>query len=216
MRIALALACLACTGCISARVVPPPAAPAGIVPSHLRSVAGPRGKDQGTLVLDVPRGALSGPDHAASRARVEIVQVVAGEEVLTPVCETPCSVNVPTGKWTLRFTSLADEHLTSTADVEVKPWRTLVRHQLGYEQKLGPASGFGGLLLGGVGLVGTLVGTATIAGNGARTANSDKTALGAALLSIGVVVFATGWLILHLGRGERQPGATTIVTLPAR
>lgn len=206
MRVALALALVACTGCISARVVAPPAAPAEIVPARLRSVAGPRTKGQGTLVLDVPY----------TRASVEIVQTVGGEEVITPVCETPCSANVPVGKWTLRFTSLESAHLTSTAEVEVKPWRTLVRHQLGYERKLGPASGFGGLLLGGVGLVGTLVGTATVAGNGARTATGDKTALGAAMLSIGLVVFATGWLVLHLGRGERQPGATTIATLPAR
>lgn len=194
------------TGCISARVVPPPAAPADIVPKELRSVAGPRGKSEGTLVLDVPH----------TRARVEVLQVVHGEEVITPVCETPCSANLPLGAWTLRFTSMTNERLTSTADVEVKPWRTLVRHQLGYERPMSSAAGFGGLLLGGVGLVGTLIGTATIAGNGATATGDDKRPLGGALLAIGVTVFATAWTLLHVGRGERQPGATTIATLPAQ
>jgi hypothetical protein len=120
------------------------------------------------------------------------------------------------GTWTLRFTSVTNERLTSTAEVEVKPWRTLVRHQLGYERPMSPGVGFAGLFLGGVGLVGGLIGTATIAGNGARATSDDKTALGAALLVIGVSVFATAWVILHLGRGERQPGATTILTLPAQ
>lgn len=206
MSRALALLALAATtGCISARTVAPPGAPPDIAPRTLRSSAGPRGKGEGTLVLD-----------ANQRARVEIVQEVKGEEIVTPVCETPCSANVPLGTWTLRFTSITDEHLTSTAEVEVKPWRQLVRHQLGYERGMPSAIGFSGLLLGGVGLVGALIGTATIAGNGATATGDDKRPLGAALLAVGVSVFAGAWTILHLGRGERQPGATTIVTLPAQ
>ena len=191
MRLAALL--LLCTGCIAQKIDPPPAAPIALDPRVMTA---------GNVVLDV-----TGQVHAKVFAEQP--------DGLIELCTTPCAFTLQPGKYTLRFKDPKDAHRTSTADIEVpKTGRILVRHALGFERRLPTGVGYGGLLLGGVGLVSALIGGATLAGGGstAKSAN-DNRAVGGVMLGVGALMFAGAWLMLGLYRGERQDGATTITSL---
>lgn len=153
-------------------------------------------------------------DVAGRSARVDAVQKPNTlDETLVALCDTPCSVNLPEGRHFLRFTAKDDEHLTSSAIVDVTRGRTLVRHALGYRRPLSPSAGLGGLILGGAGLVGGLVGASMLATPSSSPDARASRAIGGALLGIGLGFVGGAWVLLHLARGETQPGATTIVKL---
>lgn len=196
---ALALAA-PCAGCITARVVPPPGKPLPVAPR----VA------SGNVVLDVV-----GQRHADAAVYQE--RGAPGER-LVPLCTTPCGVDLKPGRYTLRFSDPKDCALTGTAEIEVPPTgRILVRHALGYERPLPGSVGFGGLVLGGVGLVGVLVGGSTaIAGSSDPSQDAGTRALGGLMLGLGGLMTAAAWTMLHAYRGERQEGATTVAPIAPR
>ncbi len=183
---------LLCTGCLGQRTFAPPAAPFPIAPKV---------EGAGNVVLDV----------AGRKANAYAVQ---GEEDVF-MCVTPCVVSLRQGSYTFRFTDPSNARLTSTADFVVPAsGKILVRHMLGYDRKLSPGAGFAGLTMAGVGLVAAFIGAAA-AGNpsGAMEAGSLSQGLGAAMLIGGGLLFGGGVVILVLGRGERQEGATTVTPL---
>jgi hypothetical protein len=194
----VAFAAIFCAGCISQRVLPAPAAPLPIEP---------RIDGAGNVVLDV-----TGQQHAHAYA---VQKIGTPEEELVLLCTTPCAVTLQPGMYTLRFTSQKNTRLTSTADIDVPArGKILVRHALGLERPMPSAIGFSGLLLGSVGIVGTLIGVSTVAAGGSTAASANSTrAVGGVMLGLGVVMFSGAWALLRYGRGVRQDGATTVSAL---
>src|SRR5689334_16230811 len=129
MRRACVFFIFAC-GC-GVRELPPPEAPAAVVPS-------------------IPDGPDAPPEEGAGRLLLETVDEPAKVERVTErteppngmgtygvktelVCITPCAVDGPTGAVSLVFTSLEDPTKKGTADVRVARGTTVVRHHLGVE-----------------------------------------------------------------------------------
>ena len=135
------------------------------------------------------------------------------EELL---CITPCAVDLRHGAHQLVFASRHDAERSSTAEVVVGEKTTVIRHAIGREHRISPSYTAGIFLaVGGAGL--SLVGGAIAAtgldpsprADGSPVDGTPFLVTGLVVLGVGLVMGATGAILMTSHRPVEQPGATT-------
>lgn len=122
---------LGSAGCFSVERLPPPAAPARVVPPIDRG--GPPAPGLGRVILDVEGDQatvlrVSGGSVGASGAGA----VFSGSlEVTRPLCVTPCQVDLAPGPHGLRFVSRTDDDQRGDAFINIDQATTVYRYKLG-------------------------------------------------------------------------------------
>jgi hypothetical protein len=133
------------------------------------------------------------------------------------LCMTPCSVDLRQGAHTLLFESLSDPTRRSSADINVTAPLSAVRHSLGRNKPLSPATLAGIMLIAG-GSALTLAG-ATVAAVGATASNTpgpdspgfnrpEAIGIGLGTLGVGLVLGVIGAVVTAQHRPIEQPGST--------
>lgn len=218
-RVSVAL-CVAAIQSCATRYLPPPATPERVVPRVGYAAPTPR-EGEGQVTFDAV-GERARVERVTSRT--QNVNLSAGltlgrrgtntltptvQYSLAPLCETPCTVNLPLGTHEVMF-SAADPSSgrASTVFVQSEPAPTIVRHAMGTQ-----STNLGGLI--GAILLGTFSVTAVLVGgvlallhdpDDPRTEGLDT----AGFVTLGVGV-ALGVGAVSLGLTSRpvyQPGST--------
>lgn len=191
------------TGCIAGKTVPPPGEPVEIAPSSLRMDAPPPSSGRGRLVLDTV---------GTTATAFEIVEKKDDPDgrVVTPLCETPCAVNLARGKHQLAFVSPRGQVARETVEVFAQP--SVSRVALGYVETH-PVLWYSGALSACAGAVGLMLGFVLVGQGDApdRDPGAVRTAheTGGAVLAASTGLLGAAWLLLHLGRTEIQASRMT-------
>ena len=213
-------------GC-SPHIVPPPAAPAKIVPV-VADDRGPPARGNGRVILDAEG------EHARV---VEVVGTAMGSVsggrrsfdldavIVRSVCVTPCVTDLSYGTHELVFSSEIDPEKGSTVNVEVGGGTSVLRESMGYTHI------HSGLLVGGgslvtLGVLGVFTGTVLAAvgashqdtgfnSDGTKRDSGMGTGPGFTVLGISATAVVAGIVLLVLGaQPETQQGSATQWRLP--
>ena len=127
-----------------------------------------------------------------------------------PLCMTPCVTALSSGLHVLRFKSETD---TGTSDVVVQldHGSKVVRHTLGRVNEGSEAANFTAIMLAVLGGTSLFIGSLVLAtaDDGPPSKVENKERAGAALVAGGGGAVVLSIPLFLLGRGTRQPGATT-------
>ncbi len=196
--------------------LPPPAAPAKMLPAPPEVPSDPVPEGGGRLVLD------------ANGEQARVVEV-AGTTVQSrgytfnfiaqrPVCaSTPCVVDVPRGPHHLLFLSKTDENRGSDVELDVGARPRVIRHAMGERIEHGALKAGSNVALT-LGILGAITGGSVMfAGALSSGVSSDPTSnagngtltAGGAVLGISAGVLALGITLGILGRTEVRKGSTT-------
>jgi hypothetical protein len=198
-RLTFALLSSLFTGCMTAHVLPPRAAPPAVMPA-VSMPSEPAPPQHGRVVIDVTDGAM---DVVAQRNApfAGTGGAVAG---VGGLCRTPCVRDLPLGHYDLFFSGLQqDPSRGDRAALEVHEGvNVLLRAPGKYETPRAFQPGPFALIMGGlaVGVSGSLAGPA-IGGDG-----GGALAVSAALVGVGMIVAG---LIVYDYRAEQQDGTST-------
>lgn len=198
------------------RELPPPTPPARTFPSVSVPPAPPE-EGEARVVLDAN----------GERAMVTEVTawtsstgwIVGGSTTLEattdqehPVCLTPCVTAFSRGLHLLRFKSQSDSR-TSDVAIQLDDRSKVVRHAMARVEEGPSAANIGGAVMIALGVTALIAGSLMFVESGSANAlpseaRNEQTA-GAALLVGAGGAFALSIPLFLLGRGTRQPGATT-------
>lgn len=208
------------TGCAT-RYLPPPARPARVEP-RVGSAPPPPPEGEGRVTLDTPGGTARAElitqrtQMAGARGGTFVghhghaAYVGSTQYTLRPLCQTPCSVNLPLGAHEILFTGDdPSSDRSSAAYVNVGAAPSIVRHAMG-RQSNSVGALVGGVLMTGLGVAVALVGGVLLAledDSGAGAAGFDTA--GWTTVGIGLGLGAGGVVLGQVGRPVEQPGATT-------
>jgi hypothetical protein len=204
----------------STRYLPPPAIPERVAPRSLHPVPPPR-EGEGQVTFDTV-GERARVERISSR--VQNVNLSAGmtwgrrgantltpttQYTLAPVCEAPCTVNLPLGPHEVLFTSVdPSSSRASSVFVQSETTPTIVRHTMGVQTSdLGGL--IGSIIMGSFSLVSLMVGGALVLVHDSNNPSTEGFNT-AGFITLGVsAALATGSVLLGLSsRPTQQPGAT--------
>jgi hypothetical protein len=207
-------------GACSTRYLPPPAIPERVAP-RADYPAPPLRQGEGQVTFDVV-GERARVERITSR--IQNVNLSAGmtlgrrgvntlspttQYTLAPLCETPCTVNLPLGPHEILFSSTdPSSSRASTVFVQSETTPTIVRHALGVQTTdLGGL--IGSIVMGGFSLGALLTGGALLLVHAPSNPSTDGFDT-AGFITLGVgAALATGAVLLGLSsRPTQQPGAT--------
>jgi len=189
--------------------LPPPQAPARdapapeLVPTHAPAPG------TGRVVVD------------ANGERAEVAMVSATDDpsmvAVTPLCTTPCVIELPYGPHPLLFHSTTDPARESEAEVEVGPRAKVLRHAMGERREPGTANTAGTAMI----VLGAIAATTGVILLSAAAAGPDDgrvaiAPLGQAFTIAGAASALLGIPLLLSDRPTERPGATTEWSLPSR
>ncbi len=207
-------------GACSTRYLPPPAIPERIAPRMVPPAPPPR-EGEGQVTFDVV-GERARVERITSR--VQNVNLSAGmtlgrrgvntltpttQYTLAPVCETPCTVNLPLGPHEVLFSSVdPSSSRASSVFVQSEATPTIVRHTMGV-QTTDVGGLIGSIIMGSFSLASLLVGGALVLAHDTNNPSTDGfDTAGYITLGVGAAL-ATGSVLLGLSsRPTQQPGAT--------
>lgn len=148
---------------------------------------------------------------------------------MTPLCLTPCAIDVLRGYQYLFFESLQDPNRHSYADLNIQDQRTTVlQHRMGKDAAYSGAW-IGGAMSTAMGIGLTLMGGALLASSfgmdninkpssssGMESANSGSSlrSIGLGVLGAGVTLDVVGLWFMLRDQPTRQPGSTTMWVVP--
>mgnify|MGYP000987439452 CR=1 FL=1 len=197
-------------GCAPRYLRPPPAPEpvAGPAPRPLT----PPAEGEGTVRFDVTEGSA----HVELVTRMPPAQVVeylhnyahADSFTAQPLCQTPCTVNLPRGYHRVQFSNHAEPlRWESSGYIRVGDRPTMVRHTLGQFRESPAATAL--LEITGVLGVSFFAFGSITAAVGTDEDGRDIRPTGLSLMAVGGVLALGAWLGLWLARPTVQPGATT-------
>lgn len=206
--VGLALALLLVGGC-GVEHLPPPQAPSREAPdaSIVPAKAPPPGT--GRVLLE------ANGEHA------EVAEISATDDAsvvaVTPLCTTPCVIDLPYGPHPLLFHSTTDPSRESEAEVDVGPRPKVLRHSLGERRDGGPAhtAGVAMIVLGAIAATtGAILWSASAAGP--DEGRGSLAGVGQGVTVLGGASALLGIPLLFSDRPSERPGATTEWSLPSR
>lgn len=214
----LALASL--THACSTRYLPPPQAPARVVPTVEGEVIAPR-DGEGLVTLDAEGGAaraelITQRTEPVGPFRTGVFQprgaAYTGATVTTrPLCVTPCTVALPFGQHEVLFSSMeGGSNRSSAAFINVGREPRVARHAMGFQDwHLGGV--VQSIVYGALGVSAVLTGAMLMAFSGVDSSGHDNDLMVPGAITLGVGGALTiGAMVLGLqSRPENQPGATT-------
>lgn len=146
------------------------------------------------------------------RGQVNLTPSTFPQLATTPLCMTPCRVNLPLGTHEVLFADLLPgSPRSSSAFVRVGPRPSVVRHALGAQEAY-PGRLVGGIVLVGLGTAGVLAGAMLASFGEVESAGPEPLDLGPAgfaTLGVGAALTTAGALLLGWSRPTVRPGATT-------
>ncbi|MBS2016925.1 MAG: hypothetical protein JST00_28825 [Deltaproteobacteria bacterium] len=188
--------------------LPPPQAPSREAPQarDLPTSAPPPGT--GRLVVDAN----------GEQAEVAIVSPTQDPSVVavTPLCTTPCVVDLPYGPHPLLFHSTTDPSRESETEVDIGPRPKVLRHSLGERREGGPAHTTGTAMI----VLGAIAATTGIILWSAAAAGPDEgrgamAGVGQAISIGGAAAALLGIPLVLSDRPTERPGTTTEWPLPS-
>lgn len=184
--------------CAGTRRLDPPPAPAAVVPL-VAFPAEPPPPGTGRIVIDV----VDGP------ADVQIKSLQTVGAIWSPLCTSPCVVDLPSGPHELNFSLRSDHGRSDTDTVMVPPATSMYRRQLAQHES-SPALLVGGYAVGYTGIMVLLTGLLFAA---VQTSFDDGGHAGRNLALVGAAMTAGGGLMFYYGWPTEQPSAVTHVGL---
>lgn len=184
--------------CAGTRRLDPPPAPAAIVPP-VAFPAEPPPPGTGRIVLDV----VDGP----SDVQIKVLQPVGA--IWSPLCTSPCVVDLPQGPHELNFSLRSDHGHSDTDTVMVPPATSMYRRQLA-QRESSPALLVGGYAIGYTGITVLLTGLLLAA---FENGLGDGGHVGRNTALVGAAMTAGGGLMFYYGWPTEQPSAVTHVGL---
>lgn len=205
------------TGCGPQRL-PPPAAPAKVLPADLDVPDAPPPEGTSRVVIDTDQQAkvveITGATTAmAGGYRATIVGTRS-------LCTTPCVIDLSYGTHSILLRSVTDETRQSEAELVVSTKPKVFRHTLGEHKAGGALRTVGGSLVGlGVltALTGAVLWGVAAASNSASNSSAPRSSLegtGQMITGIGIGAMALGIPFMLIDRPTERPGATTEWTSP--
>lgn len=206
----------------SVRYLPPPVAPRRVVPVVVTEALPPR-EGAGQVTLDAVgerarvervtgRTQVVGPAPGApTRARGTLTFAPGTTQLTTrPLCETPCTINLPYGPHELLFSALNPRSLhRSTTYINVGRRPSVARHAMGYEETH-PVGTTSAMILLGLSATALLFGPLMLALNDPTDPwDIDLVPTGWAFTGVGVAFLISGVVVQLTSRPVSRPGATT-------
>jgi hypothetical protein len=190
---------LVSTGCMTAHVLPPRAAPPSVMPAVAQPAEQPQAQ-YGRVVID----ATDGPMDVTAQRNEPFAGTGNAPSGSAALCRTPCVRDIPVGHYDLFFSGLAqDESRGDRAAIDVREGvNVLLRAPGKYETPRAFQPGPLSLVFGGL-----VVGVAGVAGGAAIDGGAGSAVIvTSAVVGIGMLVAG---LVIYDYRAEQQDGTST-------
>lgn len=210
LLLAAAIGVLA-SGCGVERL-PPPSAPAKVVPTDLDVPPDPPAPGTGRVILET-NGEPAKVAEITGSATASNGRYSATIVGVRPLCTTPCIVDLPYGSHPLVMHSISDETHQSETDLEVGARAKVFRHALGERKDGGPLHAVGSSLLA-VGILTAATGAILWAVGAANPSGSGLAGTGQLVTGVGAGGIVLSIPFLLVGRPTERAGSTTQWTLP--